>query len=155
MCPLRRVEDDRAGPTALGFLVPPSRRTFLILRPRALGWDLVLLRSGEGTQFQEMARDEAHAAAMRLYRAVQKWIACGDGGIEEFADPRGSGFLLRVRIADFVFMVCARRPGEPYAPQPFGDLETARTAAGQLSAVLCPAPDLEQECYFNTRHFSP
>jgi hypothetical protein len=31
MCPLRRVEDDRAGPSALGILVPPGRRTFLIV----------------------------------------------------------------------------------------------------------------------------
>jgi hypothetical protein len=154
MCPLRRVDDDRAGPNALGFLVPPKRRTFLILRPRALGWDLVLLRDAKTTQFQEMARDEAHAAAMRLYRAVEGWIAGGRGAIEEAADHHG-GFSLYVRIADLVFLVCTRRPGEPYTPHSFSDLEAARTAAGQLRAVLCPPSDVEQECYFNTRHFGP
>jgi hypothetical protein len=152
MCPLRRVEDDQAGPSALGFLVPPARRTFLILRPRSLGWDLVAVRGVDATEFHEMPRDEAHAAAMRLYRGVQAWIAGGEGDIEETIDP-GGGFRLHVRIAGLLLLVCARRPGEPYAAQSFADLDAARHAASKLRAVLCPAPDVEQECYFNTRHF--
>ena len=63
MCALRRVEGDRAGPDALGILVPPARRTFVILRPRALPWDLLLLRDPEAEAFRELGRDEAHAAA--------------------------------------------------------------------------------------------
>jgi len=155
MCPLRRVEDDHAGPTALGFLVPPRRPTFLILRPRSLDWDLVLLRAGHATQFQELARDEAHAAALRLFRALQTWNAGGEGGIEEAPDPRGSGFLLHLRIAGFDLVVCTRRPGEPYAPQEFANRDDARTAATKIRAILCPAADVEQECYFNTRNFGP
>ncbi len=30
----RRVEGEEAGPDALGILVPPGKRTFVILRPR-------------------------------------------------------------------------------------------------------------------------
>ena len=52
MSVFRRVDDDRAGPAAMGILVPPGRRTFLILRPRALAWDLILLRRAEGSTFR-------------------------------------------------------------------------------------------------------
>jgi hypothetical protein len=155
MCPLRRVEDDSAGPTALGLLVPPARRTFLILRPRSLDWDLVLLRRADGTQFQDMARDEAHAAAMRLFRLAQEWAAGGEGHIEEKVDPQGNGFFLQVRVGPFAFLVCWRRPGQPYLPAAFADREAARQAAGQLRPILCPPADVEQECYFNTRNFGP
>lgn len=56
-----RVEADRAGPDALGILVPPSRQTFLILRARNLPTDLVLTRDDD--TFQVLTHDEASAAA--------------------------------------------------------------------------------------------
>jgi hypothetical protein len=63
MSPLRRVFGERSGPTALGILVPPGRRTVLILRPRALAWDLLLTHPGPAAPFRELGRDEAEAAA--------------------------------------------------------------------------------------------
>ncbi len=153
MCPLRRVEDARAGPAALGILVPPGRRTFLILRPRSLAWDLVQLRAPEGRAFREMSQPEAKAAAHALAEALEAWAGGGDGGIEEFANPEGGGFWLRVRAGAFALLACGRRPGQPYRPEAFPDADAARAAAASLAAVLCPPPGVEQEYYFNTRHF--
>ena len=76
MSPLRRVEAGRAGPGALGILVPPGRPTVLILRPRALPWDLLLVRAGEGgeagTPFLHLERQEAEAAAEGLIQAKRR-----------------------------------------------------------------------------------
>ena len=61
MSHFRRVDDERAGSAALGILVPPSRRTFVILRPRSLEWDLPLIRA-DGA-FHDMSREEASVVA--------------------------------------------------------------------------------------------
>src|SRR4051794_38728939 len=98
MCPLRRVDDDRAGPAALGILVPPGRRTFLILRPRALSWDLLLVRGAEGPAFLDMSRDEAAAAGQGVYRALREWAAGGPGAVEVVPAPEGRGAWLRARV---------------------------------------------------------
>jgi hypothetical protein len=153
MCPLRRVEGDRAGPAALGILVPPARHTFLILRPRALAWDLVLLRAAEGKAFREMGHHEAQAAARGLSAALEAWAGGGAGAVEEIANPEGAGFWLRARAGAFVLLACGRRPGQPYRPEEFPDADSARAAAAALTAVLCPSAGVEQEYYFNTRHF--
>src|ERR1700683_1556260 len=73
MCPFRRVEGEQAGPSALGVLVPPSRRTVLILRPRTLGWDLVLAQPSGG--FREMNREEAEHAAHQVAAALEASMA--------------------------------------------------------------------------------
>src|SRR5215470_20362395 len=96
-----RVEDERAGPAALGILVPPGRRTFLILRPRSLAWDLLLLRPTDGCAFQDMSREEATIAAQRLYRALEAWSAGGPGKVEVFPTPEGSGFWVRAVVAAY------------------------------------------------------
>jgi hypothetical protein len=36
-----RVDAQRAGPAALGILVPPGDKTLVVLRPRGLEWDLL------------------------------------------------------------------------------------------------------------------
>jgi hypothetical protein len=148
MCPLRRVDDDQAGPAALGILVPPARRTFLILRPRSLPWDLVLLRAAEGKQFRDMNRDEAQVVPAAVFRALTR----GGGWVEEVPSPEGGGHWLRARIGAYALLVCPRLPGQPYQPLAFVDLEAARAAA-QLAVILFPPPGVEQECYFNTSHF--
>jgi hypothetical protein len=150
MCPLRRVDDDRAGPAALGVLVPPGRRTFLILRPRSLAWDLVLLRGAEGKAFRDMNRDEAQVVAGALLRALDK----AGGHVEEVAHPDGR-LWLRARVGPYALLVCPRLPGQPYQPEAFPDAASARAAAAELAPILCPPPGVEQECYCNTRHFSP
>jgi hypothetical protein len=144
------VDDDLAGPAALGMLVPPGRRTFLILRPRSLAWDLVLLRGSEGEAFRDMNREEAQVVAGALFRALEK----AGGRIEEVACPDG-GFWVRALIGSYTLLACPRLPGKPYQPEDFPDAAAARAATAELAPILCPPPDVEQECYFNTRHFSP
>jgi hypothetical protein len=147
---LRRVTDRRAGPAALGILVPPGRRTLLILRPRSLAWDLLLV--GAGGAFRELARDEADAAARDLGRALDEWAAGGPGAVEAVAAPDG-GCWLQARVGAFSLLACPREPGRAYRPAVFDGADSARAAAGQLAAVLCPPAGVAQELYFNTRHF--
>jgi hypothetical protein len=154
MCPLRRVEDQRAGPSALGILVPPGRRTFLIVRPRSLSWDLVLLRADAPGAFREMHRDEANSLAEELYHALGNWSDGAAGRIEEVASPEGGGFWVRVGVGPFALLACGRTPGQPYRPLVFPNGESALVAAGQLRKILRPPRDVEQEVYFNTRHFA-
>ena len=154
MSPFRRVEGRDAGPAALGVLAPPGRRTFLILRPRALPWDLLLLRPEHESLFHEMDREEATAAAGQLVRALEEWAAGGPGRVETAAAPRGEGVWLRVHAGPFSLLLCPRAPGRPYEAQRFADQDAARAAAADLAPVLQPPPDGRQEIYFNTRHFS-
>jgi hypothetical protein len=148
MCPLRRVEDQRAGPSALGILVPPGRRTFLILRPRSLSWDLLLCHPGTNPTFRELRREEAEVLALNLLQALRQGLARA----EVDACPHG-GFWLRVRVGALEFLACGRRPGQPYQPWSFADSEIAQTAGEQLRAVLNPSENVEQEVYLNNRHF--
>jgi hypothetical protein len=151
---LRRVEALRAGPSALGILVPPGRRTFLILRPRALSWDLLLLRADATSAFRELHRDEANTLAQEVSHALTSETDPESVRIEEIARPDGPGLWLRVRIGAFTLLVCPRRPGQAYQPLVFADAETARAAAGQLRDIVCPRGDIVQEVYLNTHHFT-
>lgn len=153
MCPLRRVEDHRAGPSALGILVPPAQRTFVIVRPRSLPWDLLLLRPSTMDTFRELPRAEADRLAHELFQALRHWSEGASGHIEEVASPDGRGFWVRVRVASFALLACARQPGQPYRPLVFADVETALSAAGQLRDILRPSANIEQEVYLNTLHF--
>lgn len=155
MCPLRHVEGHRAGPSALGILVPPGRRTFLIVRPRTLSWDLLLLRRSSMSAFQDLAREEAGRAAHELFQALRHWSEDASGHVEEVACPDGRGFWVRVRVGAFALLVCARQPGKPYLPLTFADKDTALSAAEQVRRVLRPPAHIDQEVYLNTLHFAP
>jgi hypothetical protein len=154
MSAFRCVEGRDAGPAALGVLAPPGRRTFLILRPRALPWDLVLLQPAHASVFREMDRDEATAAARDLVHALEAWAVGGPGRVEAADAPQGPGVWLRVHAGPFSLLLCPRAPGQPYAAQRFADADAASVAAANLTSVLHPPPDAEQQLYFNTRHFS-
>jgi hypothetical protein len=154
MCPLRRVEGHRAGPSALGILVPPGRRTFLIVRPRSLPWDLLLLRPDSATVFHELYREQAGRVAEALYDELGNWPKSAANDVEEVACPDGGGLWLRVRAGPFFLLVCGRQPGQPYQPLVFADAEAARSAAGQLRGVLRPSEGIDQEVYLNNRHFT-
>jgi hypothetical protein len=154
MSPLRRIEDHRAGPSALGILVPPGRRTFLILRPRSLCWDLLVLRAGAASVFREMPQKEANALALALYQALGDSSGKVEASVEEVAAPEGAGFQVRVRAGPFALRVCERLPGQPYRPLLFSDRVAAQAAAKQLLGILCPPDGIEQEVYLNTRHFT-
>jgi hypothetical protein len=154
MSPFRCVEGRDAGPAALGVLAPPGRRTFVILRPRALPWDLVLLRPAHPSVFHELDRDEAAEAARELARALADWAAGGPGRVETPDAPQGTGVWLRVHAGPFALLLCPRSPGRPYEAERFADREAARAAAENLATYLHPPPGAEQELYFNTRHFT-
>ncbi len=153
MSAFRRVEGPEAGPAALGVLAPPGRRTYLILRPRALPWDLVLLRPADASVFHEMDRDEATATAAELVRALEAWAGGEPGRVEAASAPRGLGLWLRVHAGPFSLLLCPRTPGRPYEAERFADDAAARAAADDLTAILRPTPGALQELYFNTRHF--
>jgi hypothetical protein len=154
MAAFRRVEATQAGPTALGILIPPSRRTFLILRPRSLSFDFLCVQRPDATRFRELAHDEAAAAAHQLYAGLREWAEGGTGSIEVVARPADSGLWLRVHVGPLYLIACARQPGKPYEPLIFADVAEAEKAETQAAALLCPGAGTEQELYFNTRHFS-
>jgi hypothetical protein len=155
MSPLRRVFGERAGPAALGILVPPGPRAVLILRPRALPWDLVLTHPPAERQplpaFWEMPRAEAEAVAEQLGRALEE--GGGAGEVFSLLLPEGAGHCLCAAVGRFRFLVCPRRPREPYRPARFTDPEESRAVRAALAAVLCPPAGCVQEVYFNTRFF--
>jgi hypothetical protein len=156
MPPFRRVEDCRAGPMALGILVPPGLRTFVILRPRALEWDLLPLRPGEGAVgFCEFGRDEAAGVARRVQRALELGAGGGDSPVQAVDRPDGDGFLVVARAGEFRWVACGRTPGQPYRASVFATLEGASDAAVRLTRFLCPDAEAGQEYYFNTQNFTP
>ena len=152
MSPLRRVLGDRAGPTAVGILVPPGPRTVVILRPRALAWDLLLVR-GDAT-FQEIESHEAEAIVQGLARALEAWIGGGSGRVEVTPAATGPGYGVRANVGAFSLIACPRVPGQPYQPVVFSFAEEAHTAATNIGNALCPPAGTQQELYFNTRHFT-
>jgi hypothetical protein len=149
MCPFRRVDGAQAGPSALGVLVPPSRRTVLILRPRTLAWDLVLAQTGGG--FREMTREVAEHVAHQVAAALE---AEEGAHVEPVYSLDQGGSWLRVRIGSYALTVCTRQPGQPYQAHLFCDVELVRVAVEALTALLRPPPEVVQELYFNTCNFT-
>jgi hypothetical protein len=155
MPPFRRVEGDRAGPDALGILVPPGRRTVVVVRPRALAWDLVPVRSGgQSASFLEVGRDEAARVAQELQRGLEDRAGGGSGRVEAVAISAGEGYQVRAEVGAFALIACLRVPGRPYKPLEFARAQEAQAAATRLAEVLCPAADADQELYVNNRNFS-
>ncbi len=156
MPPFRRVEDRRAGPTALGILVPPGLRTFVILRPRALEWDLLPVRGEDGeaaSGFCDFGRDEAAGVARRVQRALEQAAQGASEPVLPSARAAGEGYWVVVRAGEWIWAACRRVPGQPYRVHVFASLESAREAASRLHRFLSPAADAGQEYYFNTQHF--
>ena len=150
--PLRRVEGDQAGPDALGILLPPGERTVLIVRPRALCWDLLLVRGLAGTAFRELARSEATGIAQSFFVALDEWNRGGPGHVAAVAASEGDGFLVWADIGEFALVACERRPGQPYRPAVFAAADAPR-AVDLITAALHPAAG-QREVYFNNRHFA-
>jgi hypothetical protein len=151
MSPFRRVSDDRAGPNAVGILVPLCGRTVVIVRPRALAWDLVLLGPA-GLAVQELERDDAALAARQLFAALEDWAGGGSATLTLLAADQG--YLVRVDVGGHSLIACARRPGQAYRPAIFPSRAAAEQAAASLAAVLCPSEGRQQELYFNTQNFA-
>jgi hypothetical protein len=158
MAAFRRVEDHRASATALGILVPPGPRTVVILRPRAMSWDLLALRPGFGPEVQaafcDFDRDEAAVVARRVQQALARGAGTSDNPVETIAGPKQQGYRVCLRAGGLTWLACPRLPGQPYRPADFATLEEAREAALRLARIVCPDPDADQEFYFNTQNFS-
>jgi hypothetical protein len=156
MMSLRRVEASRAGPGALGVLLPSGPRTVLILRPRPVPWDLLLVRGGAGeagTPFLHLEREEGQAVAEGLLRALERWAAGGSGKVEAAFAPDGVGYWVQAEVGAFPLIACERRPGQPYRPAAFDTPADAERAAAAVVAALCPPGGTGLEVYLNTRHF--
>jgi hypothetical protein len=157
MQPFRRVEDRQAGPTALGILLPPGQRTVVIVRPRALSFDLLAGVPGPDAmtmRFYEFGRDEAAGIASRLLKHLGEQARQRRDLLEIATLPGANGYLVWLREEEFRWVVCPRRPGQPYEEMRFATLDDAQEAASRLAECLCPAPDAGQQVYFNTQHFS-
>lgn len=138
-----RVEADLAGPSALGLLVPPGRRTFVVIRPRSLSLDLLLCRSPDDPSPLQLSSAEAQATVQAVYRLLR------DGG-RVATMLANEGTSPRITVGPHAFAVCPRAEGKPYAPMAAAP-EEAQAAITSLLAVL--SPEGEQEAYFNTRFF--
>jgi hypothetical protein len=151
----RTVSAEQAGPGAVGILVPPGRRTVVVLRPRALDLDLLLLRRGDDgralTAFHEAARTEAALLAENLGKAL---VRSPEAGSIEVIPAEGAGWLVQANFGAFALVACARLAGQAYRPLAFATEEEAGRAAAALRSALCPAADADQELYVNTQHFS-
>jgi hypothetical protein len=155
MTALRRVFGDKAGPKALGILVPPGARTTLVIRPRALPWDLLLIATSEDViHFRDFSAAEAEAAAEAFARTLEERAKHGDSVCETIPAPGSTGFCLRATVGAFHLIACPRFPGQPYRPMVWADLDEASDAAAVVKSVFCPPAGTRQEIYFNSRHFA-
>lgn len=151
----RRVLGERAGPTAVGVLVPPGKRTLVVVRPRALPWDLVLTQPGEagqpGSGFREMSRPQAAQAAHQLSQALIQWAEHGERAAETTAVA--DGFWVSVNLGGLILVACRRAPGEAYRPAVFMEAEAVDVAT-QITITLRPPKDANHDLYTNTNHFT-
>jgi hypothetical protein len=153
MSALRRIDGSSAGPAALGILLPPGRRTLLVLRPRSLPVDLLLLRDADATEFRDMSRVEGERTGRAFLDMLGEWLAGGPGSVEAVALDGGAGHVVRAVIGSLPFVACARAPGRPYQPEVLTDADSADILAARLAAALRPPPGRELEVYVNLRHF--
>lgn len=148
----RLVEAAAAGPHALGILVPPGPRTVVLLRPRALDFDLLSVRTEDGRlAFVETEAAVAACHARELLLALEHGAASGRIELTPLANE--AGCLVIVTLAGFRLLVCQRTPGQAYQPARFASVDTAAQLAALLEDVLCPAPGTVRDVYFNTRDF--
>jgi hypothetical protein len=154
---IQRVFRNQAGPSALGILIPPGSPTVVIVRPRSLPWDLLLIEPGNwdaGIRFCAFPREEAEAEAEAIARGLEEWSEGGTGRVEAIAAPGSPGHCVRSEFGRSHFIACPRLTGQAYRPMVFADEPTAADAARLLREVLCPPPGVVQEIYFNSRHFA-
>jgi hypothetical protein len=154
MPPFRTVHAGRAGPSALGILVPPGNRTVVVVRPRALPVDLVMVRpatnGASGASFFEAGRQAAGLEAQRLAQALVQGAAGSTGVVVIGAE---NACHVRAEVGTFHFVACERLPGQAYRPHVYATLDDAKRAADELEAVLFPGPDAERELYTNMSQF--
>jgi hypothetical protein len=152
----QRVEARQAGASAIGILVPQGTRTLVIVRPRALSFDLLPARwtgDEQPPQFCTFSRDEAALVARRLIAALEAAVAAHANPVQTFGDPSRACFQIWLRTDEYVWIACRRAPGQAYAPVVFADQAEATREAERLSAFVWPALEAAQEYYVNTQVF--
>ena len=153
-----RVDSKYAGPSALGILVPHGTTTLVIVRPRALTWDLLPAswdgNSANAPQFCLFTRDEAASVARRLIAALEAAVEVGVNPVQTFGAAQGERLQIWLRTDEFVWIACRRAPGQAYQPMIFASPEEAVQEAETLSGFVWPAKEAKQEYYFNTQNFS-
>ena len=158
MAAFRRVDASRAGPTALGILVPVGTRTLVILRPRGLEWDLLPARwNGDPSCPPEICgvtRDEAAQVARRLAESLEKAAETRDDPLQMASDAAGRQFQIWLRAVDLVWVPCARQAGQAYSPLIFATQAEATAAGEALTPYVYPSRDADREYYFNTQKFA-
>jgi hypothetical protein len=158
MPPFLRVDARRAGPAALGILVPPGPHCPVILRPRALPWDLLPLRPGmeqlQPAVFCSFDRDGAAQAARRLFHALEQAAGRTPNPVEVVGAPPGERYGVCARLDGALWLACRRAEGAAYQPWLDPSLAVAEELACRLTALLWPAADAGQEVYFNTQAFA-
>jgi hypothetical protein len=155
MTALRRVFGDKAGPNALGILVPPGARTTLVVRPRALPWDLLpVTPSVDVIRFREFSAAEAEALAEGFARSLEEQASRSEDGCEAIRAPGSPGFCVRAIVGTFHLIACPRLPGQPYRPMVWTEFDVASDAAAVVRKVFFPPDGSRQEIYFNSRHFT-
>jgi hypothetical protein len=153
--PLRRVFANRAGPNAIGLLIPPGPRTVVIMRPRSVPWDFLCIHPDADTiRFREFAREEAEAVAESLGEALEKDGTGANDKIETMPAPGSPGCCLRIALDRFHLFACPRAPGQAYRLMVWATPEEAMQAATALRQSLYPDDGETREIYFNSRHFT-
>jgi hypothetical protein len=152
-----RIDAQHAGPNALGILVPPGARTLVIVRPRALEWDLLPARwdgdHGHAPTFCTFTRDDAASVARQLIQELDAAIRDGVDPLETFGNPDGTRVQIWLRTKEHVWIVCRRQLGQHYEPMIFTSRDAANAAAASLAAIVSPSAGVEQPYYFNTQGF--
>ncbi len=154
--PLRRVDARMANGTAIGILVPPGARTFVVVRPRGMTWDLLPVRwdgnPAVPPSFASFDRDEAAVVARRLAKALEDRDLGGECPLETLGYERA--FQVWLREGELNWLLCERVPGQAYRPLVFPTLVAAQAAANLLMPLVHPGPHRVQDYYFNTQNFS-
>jgi hypothetical protein len=153
----QRVEDRKAGPNALGILVPPGRRTVVIVRPRALPWDLLAAAlPAEAIQpltFLDFDRDEAARVARGFHHDLEECAQNSNHPPEVKTNLWGAGYLVGIKRHNLFWLTCRREPGRSYGPMIWTSAEECQEVVRRLRELLCPEPVSRQEIYFNTQNF--
>ncbi len=155
MSSFRIVDARQAGPTAVGVLIPPGRRTVVVVRPRTLDLDLLLVYRGEDGEptaaFHEAGRAEAAMLAENLQRHLLQSAGKRSCQTEVVPATGADGFWVRAEVGAFLLIACRRIAGQPYRPAVFATREEAERVAAAAGAALNPGEDAE--LYVNADFF--
>jgi hypothetical protein len=131
----------------------------MVVRPRSLPWDLVAVHADQGDgsvlRFLELTQAEAESALPVLARVLESAIEQDSGRVELVPLANRQETWVRVLLAGFVLVACARTPGRPYQPLLFCSIDEAKAASDRISLACSGSAARPCEIYFNTRHFRP